>query len=291
MTAEPTLGRELARAKVNLCLHVVGQQADGYHLLETLVVFPRLGDLIEASPGEGLSLSLDGPFGRDLSAGADNLVARAAAMLADHVGGAPGAALRLEKSLPIASGVGGGSADAAATLRLLARQWGVAAPLDEIALALGADGPMCLRQTPALATGVGERLAPAPAFPSFWIVLANPMTPSSTPEVYGALQRKTNPPLAKPPLRFVDFAHMVSWLSRSRNDLEDPARRLRPQISQVLSALRWDGACPLARMSGSGATCFGLYETREAALSAADRLRTAEPKWWVAAAPVEAWEG
>lgn len=294
MTAEAARAteREVARAKVNLFLHVRGRLPDGYHVLESFAVFPAIGDLVEAERGEGLSLSTEGPFA-DALGGGDNLVIGAAKALSDRTEGRPGAALRLIKSLPVAAGIGGGSADAGAALRALARLWpeadARAAP--EIAFALGADAPVCLRSTPALMGGVGEQLRPAPAFPAFWIVLANPGQPLATAEVFRALEQRENPGGQRAPRAFADFDHLVAWLHAQRNDLERPARQLRPVIARVLSALSWDGNCALSRMSGSGATCFGLYAAEGPALAAAERLRKAEPGWWVAAAPVEAWKG
>ncbi|MEM7545430.1 MAG: 4-(cytidine 5'-diphospho)-2-C-methyl-D-erythritol kinase [Pseudomonadota bacterium] len=284
-------GGELARAKVNLFLHVRGRGPEGYHLLESLAVFPRIGDYVEADPATGFSLSLSGPFASALTGDGDNLVLGAAQALSDRINGRPGASLRLQKNLPVAAGIGGGSADAGAALRLLARLWPdvPTQALPDIAFLLGADAPVCLAQRPSLMGGVGERLSPAPGYPAFWMVLVNPMQPLSTAEVFGALERRENPAGLAPPARFADFAHMTSWLGAQRNDLEAPARRLRPVIGQVLSALVWDADCALARMSGSGATCFGLYEAEDRALVAAARLRQAEPDWWVAAAPAEAW--
>lgn len=292
MAADRPTQAELARAKVNLFLHVLGRRPEGYHMLRMMVVFPRIGDLITAEAASGLSLSVSGPFRDGLSTGGDNLTLGAAAALAARIGGARGAALHLEKNLPIAAGIGGGSADAGAALRLLARMWPGAnrADLHDIAFALGADAPMCLAQTPAIAGGIGERLSPAPAFPGFWIVLINPMTLLSTAEVFAGLERRENPAGAAPPARFVDLGHLTSWLSTQRNDMESAARKLRPEIGKVLSALAWDRTCRFHRMSGSGATCFGVYATEAEALAASDRLRAAEPGWWIAAAEVEAWE-
>ena len=292
MTARTAAPTEVARAKVNLFLHVLGRRPEGFHILRMMVVFPKIGDLITAEPASGLSLSVSGPFGDGLSTGDDNLALGAAAALAAKIGGARGAALHLEKNLPIAAGIGGGSADAGAALRLLSRMWPGAdrADLHDIAFALGADAPMCLAQTPAIVGGIGERLSPAPAFPGFWIVLVNPMTPLSTAEVFAGLERRENPPGAAPPARFADLSHLTSWLSTQRNDMESAARRLRPEIGKVLSALAWDRTCRLHRMSGSGATCFGVFATEGEAVAAADRLRKAEPGWWVAAAEVDAWE-
>lgn len=292
MAADGAALAEVARAKVNLFLHVLGRRPEGFHTLRMMVVFPKIGDLITAEPADGLSLSISGPFADGLSTGKDNLTLSAAEALAAKIGAAPGAALHLEKNLPIAAGIGGGSADAGAALRLLSRMWPGADRVDlhDIAFALGADAPMCLAQTPAIAGGVGERLAPAPAFPGFWVVLVNPMTPLSTAEVFGGLERRENPAGGAPPARFVDLAHLTSWLSTQRNDMETAARKLRPEIGKVLSALAWDPTCLFRRMSGSGATCFGIFASKADAMAASDRLRLAEPGWWVAPAEVEGWD-
>ena len=286
---------EIARAKVNLFLHVRGRVAGGYHALDSLAVFPAFGDRLEASPAASLDLTVDGPFAGALGTG-DNLVLAAARALSGHLPGRPGAAIRLDKRLPVAAGVGGGSADAGAALRLLARLWrgsdGVAGEdLEEIARGLGADAPVCLHARPAMMAGVGEKLTPAPAFPGFWMALVNPGQPLSTAEVFGALDRRDGPAGPPPPQAFRDLGHLVAWLTRQRNDLERPARRLRPAIGRVLSALAWDKDCRIARMSGSGATCFGLYEGEAAARAAVDRLRAEAPDWWAAAAEVEPWDG
>jgi 4-diphosphocytidyl-2-C-methyl-D-erythritol kinase len=271
---------ELAPAKVNLALHVTGRRADGYHLLDSLVVFPRLGDRIEAAPAAALSLAIDGPFARDLDPGPDNLVLRAAALLGDG----RGAALRLTKSLPVASGIGGGSADAAATLRLLARLWRTPLPGPAALLSLGADLPVCLGGRACRMRGIGERLDPL-ALPPFWIVLANPGVPVATGPVFAGLARHENPAMPDPP-SFADAETLFSWLTLQRNDLEAPGAAVAPEIADVLAALAAQPGCRLARMSGSGATCFGLFASESLALSAAGALRRAGPAWWVAAAPV-----
>jgi 4-diphosphocytidyl-2-C-methyl-D-erythritol kinase len=276
----PRSAAELAPAKVNLALHVTGRRPDGMHLLDSVVVFPRLGDLIEAEPAAALTLSVAGPFARDLSAGPDNLVLRAALLL-DPRGGA---ALRLTKSLPVASGVGGGSADAAATLRLLARLWQAPLPSPRATLALGADLPVCLMGRPCRMSGIGERLQPL-ALPPFWIVLANPGASLATAAVFAGLAARENPPLPEPPA-FPSAPALFDWLAAQRNDLEAPARALAPAIADALAALAAQPGCRLARMSGSGATCFGLFPAEAPALAAAAALRRARPDWWVAAAPV-----
>jgi 4-diphosphocytidyl-2-C-methyl-D-erythritol kinase len=272
---------ELAPAKVNLALHVTGRRADGYHLLDSLVVFAGIGDRLEAEPAAGLSLSLRGPFASGLGTGEDNLVLRAATLLRPP---GQGAALHLTKALPVAAGIGGGSADAAAALRLLARLWGVALPPPDRVLALGADVPVCLAGRSARMGGIGGELT-AVALPPFWIVLVNPGVPVPTGGVFAGLARRENPPMPDLP-RLPDAAALFGWLAAQRNDLEAPARALVPSIDGVLAAIAAQPGCALARMSGSGATCFGLFAAEAGALAAAQALRSAAPSWWVAAAPV-----
>lgn len=273
---------EFAPAKVNLFLHVTGRRPDGYHLLESLAVFPAVGDRLEAEAGPGLSLALAGPFGDCLPADGDNLVLRAAAALARAHGLAGGAALRLEKRLPVASGIGGGSADAAAALRLLARLWRVAVP-EGLGLALGADVPVCLVSEPRMMRGIGERLGPAPRLPGLWMVLANPGVAVPTAAVFARLARRDTAPAPAPPAEFSGLAALADWLAACRNDLEEPATACCPAIAEVLAALR---PAPLVRMSGSGATCFALHPGRACAEAAAARIARARPGWWVAAAPL-----
>lgn len=287
---------DLARAKINLFLHVLGRRPDGRHTLESLAVFPEIGDVLEAERGPILSLALEGPFAPSLGSGSDNLVARAVEALAAALpGGAPsGAALRLDKRLPVASGIGGGSADAAAALRLMMRLWGRAPDadaLDALALGLGADVPVCLASAPAFMGGVGERLTPAPPFPEFWLVLVNPLRAVSTAEVFAGLDRRDNPPASPAPAAFADIDTLAGWLARQRNDLEATARRLCPPIGDAIAALRAAPACRLARMSGSGATCFGLFGAEAEALDAAAAIRRAAPGWWVAPARVKPHDG
>jgi 4-diphosphocytidyl-2-C-methyl-D-erythritol kinase len=277
----PTPAAEFPPAKVNLALHVTGRRPDGYHLLDSLVVFPNVGDLVEAGPGVGLSLALDGPFGGHVDPGADNLVLRAAALMAN---GGSGAALRLTKNLPVASGIGGGSADAAATLRLLARVWDQPLPADEAVLRLGSDVPACLASRTARMTGVGERLDPV-VLPPFWLVLANPGVPVPTAAVFNSLSRRDNPPMRALPL-FRDAEGLSIFLAAQRNDLEPPARAVAPAVGEVLAALAGQSECRLARMSGSGATCFGLFVSAEPAQAAAAEISRSRRGWWVVATRV-----
>jgi 4-diphosphocytidyl-2-C-methyl-D-erythritol kinase len=274
---------EFAPAKINLCLHVTGRRADGYHLLDSLVVFAGVGDVVRASPAPSLTLDCVGPFGAGIPAGDDNLVLRAAR----HLGG-PGAAITLTKVLPPASGIGGGSADAAATLRALLRMVGAnPADTDPATLAtLGADVPACFMGRPLRLRGIGERLDPlAHPLPPAWVVLVNPRVEVPTPRVFAALDSRQNPPLPDNlPLGWPDAGSLATFLHGTRNDLEPPARRVAPVIGDVLAALSGTDGCLLPRMSGSGATCFGLYETEPQARAAAARLRGQAPGWWVAAA-------
>ena len=255
-----------APAKVNLALHVTGRRADGYHLLDSLVVFAGVGDRLRATPAAHLALSVTGPEAAGLADGVtrtDNLVLRAARLF-DRP---PGLRLTLDKHLPVASGIGGGSADAAAALRLVAAMTGQAMPAAEAVLTLGADVPVCLAGRPARIGGIGERIEPCAALPKgAALVLVNPRIPLSTPSVFAALATRENPPLPSLPTRFATFAELSGWLAQGRNDLEAPARGLVPAIGGVLDSLGAAGA-PLARMSGSGATCFGLFADLAAGLS------------------------
>ncbi|MDE2574800.1 MAG: 4-(cytidine 5'-diphospho)-2-C-methyl-D-erythritol kinase [Rhodospirillales bacterium] len=268
---------EPAPAKVNLFLHVTGRRADGLHLLDSLAVFPPVGDTLRAAPEATLSLAIDGAFGAALAAEPDNLVLRAARALAAARGVAAGARLTLTKTLPVASGIGGGSADAAACLRLLARLWAVAPADTALAAGLGADVPVCLAARPARMGGVGERLDAAPALPRCGMALVNPGVAVATAEVFRARAGAFSPPAALP-AGWPDAATMAGDLRALSNDLEAPARALCPPIDAVLAALRAQPGCLLARMSGSGATCFALFAEPSAALAAADALR--RPGWW-----------
>jgi 4-diphosphocytidyl-2-C-methyl-D-erythritol kinase len=266
-----------APAKINLTLHVTGRRADGYHLLDSLVAFADLGDTVTASPAGALTLEIDGPFAKGLSAGADNLVLRAARLF----GSRQGAAIRLTKRLPVAAGIGGGSADAAAALRALSALWERPLPAPEQLLALGADVPACLASEACRMRGVGEDVAPG-AGPRAAIVLVNPGTAVATPAVFRALDRRENPGMPTPPRAGVGHEDWIVWLAAQRNDLEAPAIALAPEIGEILGAVGAQPGCRLARMSGSGATCFGLFDG-DARGPAAD-LKRAHPEWWVASA-------
>ena len=273
---------EAARAKVNLFLHVLGRRTDGYHLLDSLAVFAGAADVLHAEPADELSLAVEGPFGAGLEgAGLEegNLVLRAARALRDAAGASNGARLVLDKRLPVASGIGGGSADAAAALRLLNGMWGLGLPpaaLAGIALGLGADVPVCLVGEPARMGGIGELLGVAPILPPCGMALVNPGVAVSTASVFGARDGGYSEP-ASLPARWPDAVAMARDLAEARNDLEVPAMRLSPAVGEALAWLRDDSGCLLARMSGSGATCYGLFARAEQARSMAER---APPGWW-----------
>ncbi len=272
------IASELAPAKINLTLHVTGQRSDGYHLLDSLVVFTEIGDTLSARKLQGLSLSITGPESAGLGAGADNLVLRAARLI-----GASDLAFTLEKCLPLASGIGGGSSDAAACLRLVARLRGLAMPTTRAVLGLGADVPVCLTPRTCRMQGIGEAVTPLPTLPSFWLVLVDPRVEVPTPKVFRALAQRDNAPMPAtlPPWRQAD--DLFEFLAEQRNDLQAPACQIAPQITQVLQALSGTGGCALSRMSGSGATCFGLFASQDAAQQAEAALKAAYPGWWVAA--------
>ena len=271
---------EAAPAKVNLHLHVTGRRADGYHLLDSLVAFAGTGDVLSASPAGPLSLRVAGPFAAALVGEPDNLVLRAARALATQAGVSTGASLVLEKKLPVASGIGGGSADAAAALRLLCRLWRLSPEpemLQRLALGLGADVPVCLHGHTARMGGIGERLDPGPALPACGIVLANPGVAVATADVFRARRGPWSAPAALPG-GWNDAAAMAADLRTLRNDLETAAVTLCPSIGDLLAILAAARGCLLARMSGSGATCFGLFADLAAARSALDLLQ--RPGWW-----------
>jgi 4-diphosphocytidyl-2-C-methyl-D-erythritol kinase len=311
---------EFAPAKVNLLLHVTGRRPDGYHLLDSLAVFPAVGDQLEAMPADELTLEITGPFGGTLAAEPDNLVLRAARALAPG----KGAALKLYKNLPVASGIGGGSADAAAALRLLAQLWGIipattssspdligrstpylgqhetnkawmagSSPamtgkvlgskpvrfdnLQHIAASLGADVPVCLASQAARMEGIGDILRAAPALPPCGVLLVNPGVAVPTPAVFKSRQGAFSPP-ATLPAGWPTAAAMAADLRALNNDLQAPAIALQPVIGEVLATLTALPGALLARMSGSGATCFALFATATAASAAAAAITP--PNWW-----------
>lgn len=281
-----------APAKINLSLHITGQREDGYHLLDSLVVFAAVGDRITITPGNTLSLTVEGPGAKGVPADMDNLALRGAMIAA----AGHGATLVLEKNLPAASGIGGGSADAAAAFRgmlvfgnegetpaetTLAMPNTIVETSARELLKLGADVPMCLMPKPLRAQGIGEKISflnlpPLPA------VLVNPRVAVPTPSVFKALGSRSNPPMPDPIPNVLTTSDLIAFLQGCRNDLEAPALSLAPQIGTVLKRLTQTDGCKLARMSGSGATCFGLFETEAEARAASENLWSDHPEWWVA---------
>jgi 4-diphosphocytidyl-2-C-methyl-D-erythritol kinase len=308
---------ETGYAKINLALHVRAREADGYHRIETLFAFCEHGDRLSVAPGEGLSLSIVGPFGEGLTAGEDNLVLRAARALAEQRDVNTGVALTLDKRLPVASGIGGGSADAAAALRLLCRWWDIdpgEAALLEIARNLGADVPACLLSRTMWGEGRGDRLEPVElGLAGTTVLLVNPRVPLSTAAVFAGWDGIDRGTLTFTGERDVNGHHLPVSFERSRegasseartllaaeglgsarhsvstsldtngwggtrNDLEAPARKLVPEIGEVLDAL---AGARLARMSGSGATCFGLFDSPAERDAASARIAASHPYWW-----------
>lgn len=270
MNAEPI--RRLARAKINLTLHVTSQRADGYHLLDSLVCFADVADVLEIVPAQALSLRVDGPMAEGVPTDARNLVIRAAQLMEAPVG----AQISLTKNLPAAAGIGGGSADAAAALLGLAELWD--SPLPEGLETLGADVPVCLAPSALRMRGVGEQLSPVPPFPDVWAVLVNPGVAVETPPVFQALAEKNNAPMPDVIPEFATVQALAEWCAAQRNDLQEPALQIAPVISDVLDAL---SPSLLARMSGSGATCFGLCESEAAARALAQSVQGAHRSWWI----------
>jgi 4-diphosphocytidyl-2-C-methyl-D-erythritol kinase len=279
---------ELAPAKINLDLHVTGRRADGYHELDSLTAFAAFGDRVALHEHDRLELELSGPFAGALAAAPDNLVLRAARSLAAFAGREAAVRIRLDKRLPVAAGLGGGSADAAAVLRGLNRLWRLGmAPADLAGLAAGlsADVPVCVAGRTARMRGVGEQVEPWDGLPPLAVLLVNPNLPLATAAVFGALQaiegnvERTWPPPREPEA-------FVSWLRAGANHLEAPAGRILPPIRDVLAALAAQEDCRVARMSGSGATCFGLFATRGARDVAAAAISRAQPGWWLAASMI-----
>jgi len=272
----------LAPAKINLTLHVTGRRPDGYHLLDSLVVFAgrEAADRVEVRHADDLSLTITGPRATGVPDGPDNLVLKAAAVLARD----RGAAITLDKHLPAAGGIGGGTSDGAATLRALSKLWGEPLPDTETALGIGADMPVCLTATPSRMAGIGDLVSPVHDLPDLWAVLVNPGVEVATPDVFRALSKRDNAPMPTTLPQWATTQDLITWLATQRNDLEPPARALAPAIDEVLRALAAQPGCGLARMSGSGATCFGLFTSAASAHSAADALDRGT--WWVRATQI-----
>ncbi len=281
---------EVARAKVNLTLEIKGRRADGYHELQSLVLFADFGDPLSYEPGgNGPRLEIDGPFAAAAEGNGGNLILTAADVFASVTGCEPRGAFHLTKNIPVAAGLGGGSADAAATFRLLVRVHGVPsdpATLIPSARVIGADVPVCLASQPAFMTGIGERLHPLPPVEPVPALLVNPMTPLATRDVFRELGAQ---PLAAPPAGFTapELSTPDALLAYAReraNDLTPPARRLLPVVGEILDKLEQMPGVRLARLSGSGPTCFALFGRWAEAQAAAGTLAHEHPGWWVQAA-------
>ncbi|MGR3314099.1 4-(cytidine 5'-diphospho)-2-C-methyl-D-erythritol kinase [Roseovarius indicus] len=262
-------------AKVNLTLHVTGQRDDGYHTLDSLAMFADIGDRMTITMPGDYKLTVEGPMAEGVPGDESNLVLRAARMMRIN------ADIRLEKHLPNAAGLGGGSGDAAATLRVLSGFSGKPVPGDGIEL--GADVPLCLQSEAARVTGIGDTVTPVPNLPPLHAVLVNPRLPVLTAEVFKRLKHKVNRPMPDEIPAFDTPAELIAWLRGMRNDLQEPAIEAEPVIRQVFETLEKTPGCQLARMSGSGGTCFGIYKDAETAGSAAGRLQESFPSWWVQA--------
>ena len=280
------------RAKVNLTLRVVGRRVDGYHDLESVVAFADCADRLSLTPGSELQLTTTGPLAQACGEPADNLVLKAARLLSERVPGLKVGSFTLDKVLPVAAGIGGGSADAAAALRLLARANGLSVDdsrLVEVAQLTGADVPVCLASRACVMTGVGETLLPL-VLPKLPCVLVNPRVPVATRDVFEALGLRNGELLvgATDVIQAIawpeDGASVEEWveaLAAGTNDLEAPATRIQPVIGEVISALSATNGAWLARMSGSGATCFAIYENIFEAQRAAQKIQLDHPQWWV----------
>ena len=279
-----------AAAKVNLTLHIVGRRDDGFHLLESLIGFTEIVDHITLTASDDISLDVSGPEQKALTDSDDNLVIRAARLVKDHVNGKGGAYFALEKHIPVTAGLGGGSADAAAAVQGCETLWNITStvPIEDAALAagLGADVPVCRFGRAAWVSGIGERVSPAPSWPDLWMVLVNPRIPVPTAKVFQAFSRQfkkseihngTGPTWSPKADEFIDF------LASRENSLTDAALSIAPVIAEVLAVISAAPDCLLARMSGSGPTCFGLFASEADAQTAANTIARGKSEWWVRA--------
>ena len=272
---------ESAPAKINLFLHVGNRRGDGFHPLQSLAVFTDMGDRLVFEPAQDLSLKMQGPFSAGLEGEKDNLVLRAARSL----GGGGAAAITLTKNLPVASGIGGGSSDAAAALRGLRRLWNAAADdaaLQALAAGLGSDIPVCVNAATAFMEGRGEILRAAQSMPRIAMLLVNPGVAVPTKDVFAALATRSGVEMTLPQDGFADTADLLRFLETTRNDLEAPARALQPVIGDVLTAIATLPGALFTRMSGSGATCFGIFPDDDCCARAANALKSVHPGWWIA---------
>ena len=268
-----------APAKINLTLHVTGQRADGYHLLDSLVVFVDVGDRLSVEPSRELTLDVTGPRAAGVPTDSRNLALRAARLLDPEAG----ARITLEKVLPAAAGIGGGSSDAAAALRGLSELWGKQLP--DNPQYLGADIPVCLRARPTRMQAIGEDLSDIPTLPEAWMVLTNPGVELATPDVFNRLTDKAQSPMGSVP-RFSSLSDFADWLRGTRNDLQRPAIEIAPVVGEAIELIAAQDACLISRMSGSGATCWGLFADKKAADDAAAAIQNLRPDWWTVATKI-----
>ena len=274
-----------ARAKVNLALHVTGQRLDGLHLLDSLVAFPDYGDDLFFERADEISLCISGPYGSQLSNDTKpflNSIIRAARLLNDD---SKGVKITLIKNLPLASGIGGGSSNAASTLKVLSRLWQKKMPRQDDVLSLGSDVPVCLSNRLQRMQGIGEKLTTLTSPIKMWAVLANPGIEIATKKIFGLLKNKENNEL-EPFFDLTNQETFFRYLCRQRNDLEGVVCDLFPEVKEMLSVIKSTNNCQVCRMSGSGATCFGLYIDQECAIKAAKTLKESVPKAWVVSAPL-----
>ncbi len=284
-----TIVTEFAPSKINLFLHVGEKRVDGFHALQSLVVFASAGDTLKFEQGKGLSLAVDGPFAVGLETESDNLVLRAARALASEAGVVANVKITLTKNLPVSSGIGGGSADAAAALRGLAKFWDASVSgtrLHVLAEELGSDVPVCVASHSSWMEGRGERVASAPPLPPLGIVLVNPGVAVPTGKVFAALRTRRGVDSEKPS-GWTSAADLIAYLETTTNDLEAPAKEIAPVIGDAIGTIAASKEVLLARMSGSGATCFGLFGDEGTAQTAARAIAVARPGWWVVAAALK----
>lgn len=278
-----------APAKINLALHIVGQRVDGYHLLDSIVAFTIRGDEIQVQKNlhrapDDHQLSITGPFSEGLEIGAENLVLKAVRLFGSDL---PALDIKLTKNLPVASGIGGGSADAAATLKAVCELLDLPLPSDNQVLSLGADVPVCMNTSAVRMRGIGEEISDMPLLPRLFIVLVNPRVAVSTPAIFKALKTKNNPAITTYSADgWPNTSSFIQWLKQNRNDLETTAIKLCPEIKECLDAMEALKDIQLHRMSGSGATCFGLFESEDAMHDAVAKLEADCPQWWVMAQPL-----
>lgn len=280
---------EPAYGKINLYLHVTGKRSDGYHLLDTLMVPVDFHDVITLSESDSFSLSVEGEFAGKLPSQKDNIVTRAVELLAKRAQKQTNLAIHIQKNIPIGAGMAGGSADAAATLRALNQFWQLGYSLEELAetaIQVGADVPFCLYQHPAFVSGIGEVITPITEFPEMFAVLVNPRIHVDTPSVFQAGIQTMSGTVKKPATLPNTLADWIPFLQKQQNDLVENACLQAPVIPEIISLLQHTSDCLLAQMSGSGATCFGLFENHQQAQNVMSQLKRSYPQWWCTATKI-----